>query len=317
MQRWLQTDFRQERRWKLATCYQIGVAIREWHTADAAGRKILCVRARIPTAKLSHSISDNNGMDIDPVAQTLDRSAGLEPPSTSKSGSSRASVGDIDAEGEVDMDAEGEVDAEGEAEAVLPEDMHVKIEGTEPTISSGASVAETMASIRPAVGGRPPGNAMSATEAAAVAARDAANAGHSLSYPQLVSLRAPIFNMDERKTIINLQELPLSQALPPTSFEYQSLQLLNMILLDMPLYEGPVLPTDGRVDRRFDESTPHHSRISQATKLLDSKPVLLSTLIPSKRRTRVNTWSDMSDLMGEDIKELESKPSDLPIGSGM
>lgn len=44
--KWMQTDFKQERKWKIALAYNISKAIMEWHHAE--DKSTVCVRTRIP-----------------------------------------------------------------------------------------------------------------------------------------------------------------------------------------------------------------------------------------------------------------------------
>lgn len=79
-QSWLQIDFRQERRWKIATAYQLAHKIAEWHQADDTGRKALQVTPprrsppySVPTDESFAKPSDlANSAEVSSTHQTAD-----------------------------------------------------------------------------------------------------------------------------------------------------------------------------------------------------------------------------------------------------
>lgn len=46
--KWMRTDFKEERKWKVASAYMIGRAVMEWH--QASDKSIVCVATRIPAS---------------------------------------------------------------------------------------------------------------------------------------------------------------------------------------------------------------------------------------------------------------------------
>ena len=55
------TDFREERKWKLVTAMTLASCVREWHEADEAGRKELCIRPRPPRLLTDEADGELNG----------------------------------------------------------------------------------------------------------------------------------------------------------------------------------------------------------------------------------------------------------------
>lgn len=104
----------------------------------------------------------------------------------------------------------------------------------------------------------------------------------------------------------------------PHSPELSSL-VLSDLFGDIALYTMPTPLTEsqilaGRVDRRIDDATTSGGKLAHTSRLLDVKPVLVSTLQPSKRRR--DEWEDLSDLWGvEETRDLMDFKTD-PVPSG-
>ncbi|KAI8344610.1 hypothetical protein BC941DRAFT_13442 [Chlamydoabsidia padenii] len=66
--KWMRTDFKEERKWKIASAYMMGQAVMEWH--QAPDKSTVCVATRLPSPLPMNSTS----MDIDNTADTIPQS---------------------------------------------------------------------------------------------------------------------------------------------------------------------------------------------------------------------------------------------------
>jgi chromatin modification-related protein VID21 len=71
--KWMRTDFREEKKWKMAVARALASACAEWVDADENDRKLLQVNAFIPPAESTHRIS-NSEPERDSVAPVVERS---------------------------------------------------------------------------------------------------------------------------------------------------------------------------------------------------------------------------------------------------
>ncbi len=131
-------------------------------------------------------------------------------------------------------------------------------------------------------------------------------------HPQLLAtLRAPIFSTSVTTTVVS--PAALLESLDPEaaaallgievgdlsnaadSLEPGSLSFSKMFP-ELPLYGGVMLPdANSKSDRRWDEGSLNQPpRLTHVTKLLDSRPLLVSTLEPSKNRAN-GRWLPDSD----------------------
>ncbi|CAG8449249.1 10369_t:CDS:10 [Ambispora leptoticha] len=69
--KWLQTDFKEERRWKIAAHYLMAQWVMEWH--DAEDKSTVCVKCRKPAPVISKEVSSNS-MNIDTDNGLVDES---------------------------------------------------------------------------------------------------------------------------------------------------------------------------------------------------------------------------------------------------
>ena len=134
---------------------------------------------------------------------------------------------------------------------------------------------------------------------------------------QLVTARAPVFDLPSTQTVYTLS----ASALPETYRELASYEVVNELFQDLPLYQGPSEPSsDPRQNRRIDEASPHHSRITHTSHFLESKPLLVSTLMPSRKRKRSGDWKDMMDVAGEEgrdyMTDMFGSTQDIVMGNG-
>lgn len=79
--------------------------------------------------------------------------------------------------------------------------------------------------------------------------------------------------------------------------------------LPVPLDENAIMA--GKLDRRIDDATTSSGKLAHTSRLLDVRPVLISTLEPAIKR-KGDGWADMNDLWGsEDIRDLGEMRGDV------
>ncbi|KAL7411354.1 hypothetical protein BDY24DRAFT_136851 [Mrakia frigida] len=100
----------------------------------------------------------------------------------------------------------------------------------------------------------------------------------------------------------NLDEDPSSDPPSIPSTSTLDAHLFSDLLGDVSAYSMPLPLSDsailsGRIDRRIDEATVSGGKLAHTSRLLDIRPVLVSTLQPGKKR-KGDEWEDLGDLWG-------------------
>jgi len=297
----MHTDYRQETRWKVVTAHRLARACRAYHRASPEIRSTLCVRTRPPRHLNEGGAGAKDGMEVDG-----------ESSSTSK-GKGKAVV---------DEDAEAEEDADGETEEAVPTLPGAAITG-EP--STGSSVqAPAGAGKAGGTGGDektldPTKGSVSRSQQQQLEnVKAQAQAKH---IQELINFRSPIFDLATDETIIDhnlLLSLREANAAGELSDEALAVAELDLIALfpDLPLYSDFILAEDVNMSRRIEESSAWNGRLSNVTRLLESKPLLVSTLQPGRTRTREG-WIDETASIVEDIEPPADPREQLPNTSSV
>ena len=123
---------------------------------------------------------------------------------------------------------------------------------------------------------------------------------------QLVHPRAPVFGLPLTSTTYTLSDSDL-----PSSYrDVSTANIVNELFQDLMCYAPPPEPTDAQssvLHRRIDEASPSYSQITNASALLESKPLLVSTLHPAKKRKRGDgEWDNLRDVAGESGRDVLS-----------
>ena len=238
---------------------------------------------------------------------------------------------DLDAEGDDDADgendAEGEVEIEGElvSDALdqVVEDTTVATVGVDSLTSIGPASSSSLALSAPLA----PNAATGASALVAAPITGAASlapipvvriegGGEAMLIDQLEPpfdtpvVRRSILDLPSTATRYNPDEIfsaatasmivttafdgPVPEGELEPTLDADMLSLLNLFP-EWPLYTAPASPTASKTDRRIDESSSGAGKLTHVSRLLDFKPVLVSTLQPGKK-FRPNGWSDVSDL---------------------
>lgn len=305
--RWLQTDFREERKWKLAMAYELVHQVAQWHRATPEERAALCVqrgRRRAWAMELDEPAADRPPMEMDEsgadvVAEAEASEAPAEAPADGEAHADGESVahGESDADGEVH--AEGEAHADGDARAEGDADAESEPRSG-PTLTHAESEAPSeSAPLR-----------KDADQQVTLADR--------LPLALMTAIRAPIFGLDMTATSVSpwalLQNLDpqTSQALMRLDGTLDAQDLdFGRLFPELPQYAPPAAtPEDGTAPKRRDEvAGASMSRLVHVSRLLDAKPALVSTLDPANHRANGH-WHSVSDytLGAADVAERGAEP---------
>ncbi|GAA5831804.1 hypothetical protein JCM11251_003891 [Rhodosporidiobolus azoricus] len=326
--RWMHIDFRQERRWKVVTAHNLARACRTWHRASPEKRPSMCVRTRPPRfltdeeieARLHEEDGEGEAMEVEEKAQKakkLDKGKGKQREEDAV---------------EEDADAEGEEDADGEEDDSTPATAG---EGAAVFTSTSATPAPSTASVPVAnaprgagkAGGStgneatpgPPAGTLSRAQAAALEAQRAhAEARQTFN---IISFRNPIFDLSSEETIVDpltlaaLREASLAAAAavtdgdrkspsssPPAADDSLLSHTFATLFPDLPAFSDFVVAQDPSLDRRIEDSSAWAGRLAHVTRLLESKPLLVSTLQPGRTRTKQG-WTPGTAAALEDIRD--------------
>jgi len=273
---WLQVDFRQERRWKIATAHRLAKEVLQWHQADPLGKRRLQVKV------LSHEKHKPGAIESsDPnIAMSL------APPHQIASSSTSRSM---------------------QPTKLSSEATHGKL--ASPSFSTKGS-PESFRSIHPL---RSPISVETTAiphvekQTATIAPDDshASTQESRKTMQQIKRSRIPIFEMAPDETLIDIKKLGLDGLrTEPTGYTIEHVKL-QKLFADLPLFGD----LDSRPDKRPDEASPHLGRIARVAPFLDSKPLLVSTLQPSKNCLG-KQWRNLGPLSADDLRDTGDPKSD-------
>jgi len=262
---WMATDFKQETRWKAAAAYEVARAVKAYHEAKTdEERSALQISVRPPTF-LPDQTETTNGISEE---EDVDMVASVIT-------NSREALADTS------LSAVPNTQAEAADEGAT--------KGAEP--AAGEEKKDIEAVKPPAV-----------TDIAALpAAASVTEPRHKKYQHQLLKARAPLFDLSVNATVFDLSKAGLPEAYK----DVPTYDLTNELFQELMSYGPPAEPsTDSRQNRRIDESNPIHTRITNASHLLQRKPILVSTLQPSRKRKPSGAWGDLTDVAGDDGRDL-------------
>lgn len=283
---WMATDFKQETRWKVASAYELAKAVKTYHKAKTdEERMALQIKVRPPTF-----LSDRpNGADGLLEEEDTDMAETIIPNSQ-----------------EAAADTSLSVHANGEAEQ--PPSVTATATSNAAATSSAEDKKEGEATLKtPAT-----------TDIALPTPTPAPEPRYKKYQHQLLKARAPLFDMTVDTTVFDLAKA----GLPDAYTDVTTYDLTNELFQELMTYGPPAGPSnDTRINRRIDESNTAYTRITNASHLLQRKPILVSTLQPARKRKASGAWDDMTDIAGEEGKDLlnemfgsaSGKPIHIPI----
>lgn len=321
----MQIDFRQETRWKVVTAYKLARACRAYVRASEDDRPALRVQVREPRrlsdeeveARLRGEMPDEEKMEVE--ADDEDASGAKAKKVDKGKGKER--------EMSEDVDADGEEDADGEADDATPAPASAAqaTAATSSGISTTKSTKSTPANPVVPVANAPPGAGKAGGSAGNEATPAPSTSGMSRSQAQqlaaeradaqarhvqnLITFRRPIFDAPHDDTVVDplflatLQEAAVEAAsLPLDENPFLAYDFTNLFP-DLPLYSDFTVASDPSLDRRVEDSSAWAGRLAHVTRLLESKPLLVGTLEPSKTRLDKEHWAPGTGTFIEDIKE--------------
>lgn len=243
-------------------------------------------------------------------------------------------TGDVELEPSSDPNAKGkakesvetiEEDADGEADAEGEEDQAA--------VAVGPAITEAATSENPAPAGAgmaggsggdektvdpTKGSVSRAQQQQLDAAKTLAQAQHVQA---LINYRRPIFDLAANETTIDpevlmsLCEDAAASKMPEEELTITELDLAALFP-DLPLYSDFILAEDTNMARRVEDSSAWTGRLTNVTRLLESKPLLVSTLRPGRTHSREG-WADETASIVEDIEPPADVRDQLPNTSSV
>lgn len=265
---WMATDFKQERRWKVATAYEVVRAVKAYHKAKTEEeRSALQISAKPPTFLPHRTEATNGALELEDVNMSMSVIA------NSQEGAADTSLS-VFPNGEA-QPTKGADEATAETAVPSTDDEKKDIDATK--------TPATDVAILPGVAPNP------------------AEPRFKKYQHQLLKARAPVFDLSFNTTTFDLSKTGLPEAYQ----DVPTYDLTNELFQELMTYGPPAEPsTDSRQNRRIDESNPNFTRITNPSHLLQRKPVLVSTLQPAKKRKPSGAWGDLTDVAGEEGRDM-------------
>ncbi|MBW0491228.1 hypothetical protein O181_030943 [Austropuccinia psidii MF-1] len=271
---WLQVDFRQERRWKIVTAHRLAQHVVAWHHADTSGKQRLQVKLQYkqrPETSLGGESSNLNCV--------LTSQASVPASSVARLNILNQPTPDLVSSDHLSPC----ISTKGSPESSLSIPPHKT-----PIESSTASTADK--------------SVLAGPDPNLVSSHESRKTLHHLRRS-----RIPIFDMAPHETMIEIGKLSLDNLFTnPINYHVERVKL-HRLFGDLPLFGD----LESRSDKRVDEASPHHGRISRIAPYLESKPLLVSTIQPA-RNCVGNQWKNLGPLSTDDMREHTDLKSDFP-----
>lgn len=339
----MSVDFKEERRWKLATAFQIAHAVADWHLASPEEKVRLTVcRLTWKTEKDMEDVDMEKGGDaVVPEART-EPDDEEEPVNEEESTIQPTEVQEPSADVVEAALGTGGIPAEEHVQEVLLELERPKEEEEDVVIKEEQSGVDLSAFRETGNGDDGEGDQDDADgdgegDGDGEAFREEANlmglindeatrpgsSGMDVEIQQkkaqaqrLRAIRIPLLEkIDAATTTVDLANLSLNEG---TETYGEDGGFLSHGVVQLPdlfpdlLTFGPFAPRNesrGKPDKRIDETT-SLGRVTYVSRLMDAKPVLLSTLQPAKKHRR-GGWEDVAEFYPGDDSNPELKPTEF------
>ncbi|GHJ89496.1 hypothetical protein NliqN6_5898 [Naganishia liquefaciens] len=328
--RWMATDFKEERRWKLAAAYEMALWCQDWHLASETERAQMSVGGRpwggqsVKTKHLAPSSTDEDEQmkttstlddreQVDEVVEEMEEReaevAAVEKELGKESvvegafkkeslptDSADGKDGDDDADGEEDdgEDAVGEEEVEEAFVEDAPDAMDV--DPAEPTLPAGLKTDATDATLAGAESELPP---------------DDDEARRAQFEARVPMLRKPILDVDRTSLGVDVAAVLQEATSLDDTIEVPSEVGLVDIFPDLAVFGPPAAPSEGKFEKRLDEAG-SGSRMAHVSRLFDLRPVMLTALSPSRNRAPDGRWTDAVGPMYDVEEDLNDSSLDDP-----
>lgn len=270
---WLATDFKQENRWKIATAFEISRAVKAYHRAKTEEeRRELQIQVGSPNflsdrTEVTNGVTSEQEEDVEMVTSVISSSQEI-------AGDTSLSVPAANGQSEPSNDVNEAKSKEAAPPAQAGEEQ-----------KKDGDIAKT-----PAI-----------TDAVALVTAPPTEPRLKKYQHQLLKARAPLFDLALNTTVFDLSKA----GLPDAYNDVATYDLTHELFQDLMAYGPPAEPSsDSRQNRRIDESNPNYTRITNASHLLQRKPVLVSTLQPANKRKASGAWGDLTDVTGDEGRDL-------------
>lgn len=134
---------------------------------------------------------------------------------------------------------------------------------------------------------------------------------------ELLTARKPVLDVDVEEGTAVVDSILGKRSDPPQSDieeEILTPPTLTDLFPDLGFYTGPAPPEDGRIHKRMDEGQTNSHRIAHTSRLLDIRPVFVSSLQPAKNHAN-GTWDLHDGLWFEDPKGSTDIPDEVVSSS--
>ncbi|CEL52904.1 chromatin modification-related protein VID21 [Rhizoctonia solani AG-1 IB] len=341
--KWLQIDYREERRWKTAVAFEIAHAVREWHEATPEERKEMCVGFR----KVDHQMDEEGGEEEGDDVEMDEGKGAAEGERVEKDVEMDEQTGSDGKAVELRSEPENEDDPEEGQEPHTggmdpqdnvmgaDDDVVVVEEATspekenegdqEPGVLPDDDVPGALTKEEPA---DPPSNELSPTKDPDLPDDDADGEddpsllAKTALRPDAEGAEATLADLEYidsvREELVQLATAPslmTSFALPPlpiptsTKTKPDSIDALAELFPDLSLYTGlsDLIDEDpAKQEKRPDESMTSvaSGKLAHASRLMDIKPVLVGALDPARHLFK-NRWIGLDEVPAvEDSKDV-------------
>ncbi|CAE6383216.1 unnamed protein product [Rhizoctonia solani] len=345
--KWLQVDFREERRWKTVIAFELAHAAREWHEASPEERRAMCVGYRKGDYQLDEEQDKAEDVDMEGDKEEEEEDAeGEKDVEMEERVGSDGKATELRSEPENDEPEEAEGPHTGGLEprddVMGADDEAAVMEETKEPEKEGEQQREPGALTKDDVPGAltkddttdPPSKELSPTKDPEIPDEDAdgeddpASPTKSALRPGAEGAEATLADLeyissvrDELVQLATTPSLSTAFALPalPESVtakaQPDSIDALAELFPDLSLYTGlsdSIDPDPSKQEKRPDESMTSVSsgKLAHASRLMDVKPVLIGALDPARHLLK-NRWIGLDEVPAvEDPKDVGSVRQD-------
>ncbi|KAJ9095236.1 hypothetical protein QFC21_005602 [Naganishia friedmannii] len=347
--RWLATDFKEERRWKLAAAYEIAGWCRDWYHASEEEKAAMSVGGRkwgAPRSLSQQVVAEDEGkMLVDGFAEGQEQvdqivadmkereeeiasvekelASGkpgiatndpIKPDAAGSNGRTEAQKADTAVPDDADADADG--DAEGEDDDGEDAVGEVDMEDVYPDAQAGPQAMDVDSAAEAS-------NQQAGIKAGGVGSHTLVESNDEeleqqqqrrAEFEALVPMiRKPILDVD--RTTLGVDIKTILESSIDDDVDIPENVGLDDIFPDLAVFGPLTTPVAGKVEKRLDESS---GRLAHVSRLFDIRPIMLTSLNPSRNRAPDGRWMDangplydLADDLNEPSQEELQHSSDI------